>query len=117
MVVFAGTAALDQWAYGTQYEDFFNSHSVHLIVGPRWQTVRDVVPLVTMGCIDHPGSDSDDGSGFSIHSDGWDTVGGPDDVETIRVKVILRVRGEYARVEQLNYHVTAIGKLAPGANL
>jgi hypothetical protein len=39
-------------------------------------------------------------------------VGGPDDVERIRLHVIVEIKGEHASVSGLTYHVTAIGKLA-----
>jgi hypothetical protein len=65
VVVITGNTNLSE-ATGNPDEEYFQTYVVRMIVGHRWETVRNVAPLVAIGGIDHPDSDVDDGSGFKV---------------------------------------------------
>jgi len=89
-------------------------YTVHMVVGPKWNDVRDVSPIVTVAGFSFLDSDSADDSGTQIDTCTWDTVGlseGQTQFEKIRLKVELRLCGgnEYA-ITKLAYHLVAVGR-------
>jgi hypothetical protein len=90
------------------------THEIHMVVGPKWNDVRDVSPTVFVAGFDFRDSDSADRSGTEILQCTWDTVGlseGQTNVERIRLKVKLRLSGgEGYSIIKLGYHLVAVGK-------
>lgn len=89
-------------------------YKVHLIVGPKWSSVRDVSPIVTVAGFTFSDNDSANASGVHIDNCTWDTVGAGDpnpDFEHIRLKVSLRMcGGDGYHVTKLAYHLIATGR-------
>lgn len=89
-------------------------YEVHMVVGPAWNAVRDVSPIVSVAGFPFRDNDSADASGTEIRGCTWDTVGLTGDqsnLERIRLKVDLRLCGgnQYA-VIKLGYHFVAVGR-------
>jgi len=90
------------------------SHTVHMVVGPKWRDVRDVSPAVYIAGFSFMDNDSADASGTEILGCTWDTVGlaeGESDLERIRLKVNLRLcGGKLYCISKLGYHLVAVGR-------
>jgi len=90
------------------------THNVHMVVGPKWQSVRDVSPIVTVAGFQFWDSDDADASGTEILTCTWDTVGEPDgqtELQRIRLKVKLRMCGGHQYwITKLAYHLVAVGR-------
>jgi hypothetical protein len=96
----------------------WNSHEVHMVVGPMWVNVRDVSPIVVVAGYTFHDSDEADDSGYQVDNCTWDTVGqsgGPTDFERntrIRLKVNIKMRGgSDFSVTKLAYHLIAVGRM------
>jgi hypothetical protein len=93
---------------GNEDEDFFSAAEVHLMVGPFCRGILRVSPLVTVAGLDHPESDSDDGSGWYAKSCPWDAVSGldgvPPDYERVLLKPVVGAKGENAKLTRFGYH-------------
>ena len=89
-------------------------YTVHLVVGPKWSSVKDVSPIVTVAGFAFTDNDSADHSGVHTDSCTWDTVGDSEptpDLERIRLKVALRMCGGNGyNVTKLAYHLVATGR-------
>lgn len=87
--------------------------TVHMIVGPKWATVKDVSPVVNVAGISFLDSDETDDTGYEIMSCTWDAVQlpAPDTgSERIRLKVVIRMcGGSRSSITMLSYHLVAIG--------
>ena len=104
------------WGLGTlgTNDDTFEDYEVRLIVGPWWKDVQNVVPFVTINGFMNDDWDEVDAAGWEVTDLTWDTVGGDQaphlDEERIRLKFILRVRGEGSAVIRTAYHFFARGR-------
>lgn len=99
--------------YPSDEDKKWKTYNVHMVVGPKWNNVRDVSPIVTVAGFSFRDSDSADASGTEILQCKWDTVGlseGQTELERIRLKVKLRLCGgnEYSIIK-LAYHLVAVG--------
>lgn len=92
----------------------WSAYEVHLVVGPAWQAVRDVSPIVSVAGFAFMDSDSADSSGWEVRRCTWDTVGltgNQNNLERIRLKVDLRMCGGRGySVIKLGYHLVAVGR-------
>jgi hypothetical protein len=100
--------------YPSDDDKKWTTYNVHMVVGPKWNNVRDVSPIVAVAGFSFRDSDSADASGTEILACKWDTVGlseGQTELERIRLKVKLRLCGgnEYSIIK-LAYHLVAVGK-------
>ena len=88
-------------------------HTVHLFVGPEWQEVREVSPVVDIAGYAFDDSDEADDSGYHIDSCAWEAVDVPASqppARRIRLEVKLRVRGGPGfGITKLSYQVAAMG--------
>ena len=111
-------APLDVSITGDVYPDDddlkWTSYNVHMVVGPKWNNVRDVSPIVSVAGFSFRDSDSADASGTEILECKWDTVGlseGQTELERIRLKVKLRLCGGNGySIIKLAYHLVAVGR-------
>ena len=111
-------APLDVSITGDVYPDDddlkWTTYNVHMVVGPKWNNVRDVSPIVAVAGFSFRDSDSADASGTEIIQCKWDTVGlseGQTELERIRLKVKLRLCGGNGySIIKLAYHMVAVGR-------
>jgi len=111
-------APLDVSITGDVYPDDddlkWTTYNVHMVVGPKWNNVRDVSPIVSVAGFSFRDSDSADASGTEILECKWDTVGlseGQTELERIRLKVKLRLCGGNGySIIKLAYHLVAVGR-------
>ena len=87
---------------------------VEMVVGPKWNSVQHVSPVVSIAGISFRDSDTTDHTGYMVLECEWDTVeASPGNLlqRRIRLKpVISMCGGEQSAVVKLSYHLTAIGR-------
>jgi hypothetical protein len=112
-VVVSGNVNIAQLANGTS-DEHFEEYLVHLVVGPYWKSVNQVVPLVTVSGFENTNADEDDEEAWWITDLTWDAQSGPPgpnvDEERIRLKFKISVKGENSHVLGVAYQLTARGR-------
>ena len=95
-------------------DDTYEEYEVNMVVGPWWRDVQTCVPTVTVNGFQQQDWDEVDEAGWIVHDLKWDTVGGPTgpnvNHERIRLKFILRVKGERSSVTAISYYFIARGR-------
>jgi hypothetical protein len=86
------------------------NHECHLKVGPKWELVNGVSPIVSVSGWTHFDSDDADATGYRVDDCKWDFPGGPG--SQIRLRVFIDARGGLLfSIRGLAYHLVARGQL------
>lgn len=112
-VVVSGNVNLSQQAKGTA-DDHFEEYEVHLVVGPYWKSVNQVVPHVTFSGFENTNADEDDEEAWWITDLTWDALSGEPgphvDEERIRLKFKIGIKGENSNILGVAYQLVARGR-------
>jgi hypothetical protein len=112
-VVVSGNVVVAQTVNGTK-DDFFEEYTVHLVVGPWWGSVSQVVPHVHFSGFENKDADDDDEQGWWISNLTWDAVSGPPgphaNEERIRLKFKIAAKGENSVPLGVSYYLIARGR-------
>jgi len=100
---------------GSNSDEKWFGTEVHMTVGPKWVSVSQVAPLVSIAGISFRDSDTTDHTGCKVSSCDWDMVEAADNksikFKRIRLKVwITMCGGQQSAVIKLSYYLTAIGR-------
>ena len=91
------------------------SHTIHMVVGPKFHEIKDVSPIVNIAGISFRDSDETDDTGYEILSCKWDSISLPEPeqgLKRIRLKVEIRMcGGQQSTITMLSYHLVTIVKL------
>jgi hypothetical protein len=91
---------------------FVEYEVTNMRVGPHWQDVRQVCPIVVVGGLQQLGPDEADGMGFEVERITKIDVVDVGGFSRIGLQVAVTIAGGLnGRIPSLAYHVTAYGRL------
>jgi hypothetical protein len=115
-VVFSGSVSGLENIYGNILtDDDSRDTEVHLVVGPWWKHLQNVVAHVAIGEYYSSNPDQDDfmrwGSQKVRFTEKLGEIGTPNAGEKrIQLEFVVRLQGQHSSVRQINYYVTAVGR-------
>jgi hypothetical protein len=95
-------------------DHFYQNYEIDMLVGPLWERIYDVSPIVIPAGFTHNSSDEADATGYEMLSCTWEEP--EENPRRIRLKAELRSKGgPNASITKLAYHLTAWGRLTPSS--
>lgn len=85
--------------------------SCTMVVGPLWDSITQVSPIIAPSFYFNAASDEDDAQSWGLKIEPWETLDGGPHNKRIRINFFLRQNGQATMFSEINYQVTATGVL------